>query len=1107
MMMNWKTTILTWLCLGCCTLLTAQSDCLRNATPLQCGRTVFNNNASGANQLDEAVYSGCINSTDNGQYDGREAVYEINTNGSFVRVTVQGLTADVGVFLMSDCDAGLRCIRGGLASAGQGNFVIATSLPAGRYYVVLDGRTPDDVSTFALTVACTQGTTDDDDDDDDDDDGNTGANCISNPCSGAPTIECGGRYTDSTVGKSSRLDNDCNYTNNCTSSSASYKAGDRVYKLRVPSGTDELTVQLSNFSANLDLFLFNDCDLDHCLAASRNSYSNTETITVNNPQAGTYYVVVDGPRSHDESHFRIAVECTTKNDDFDCHNLYTLECGKGYALDNRNGTNALDYDDYSDCVSGLNSSHYPYDGKELVYRIKAEAGKSLEIFTQDLHDDLDLFLFNDCNGNKLSHCIARSINNGGAEERIVLEYPQDGYYYLVIDGRDQHQLDAFKLFIRCAPLCEDEVKEDCDDLSFSYVEREDRELVYNFQVPSHYSSGSWTVKSSTGTQNFQAGRSINLKFSRNAVYTVCYVYKEDGCTIECCKKVEVVDPEDCDLIAQTDQDNKVRLSVASTDYRARSWRLVDTDQSVNGTTTGVTVNQPAEGTCDTYEALLVRNSIYRYCRAKVCNEDNTPDLTWLDNLIHQLERCCAEEGLDDQKIVQKGILDGEVVYLVPDCANSDGFLTLYTESGEIICQEGGFAGLVCSDIDDVRDLETIFECNGNQPNACVQFSEQTLTCDASGIVTYRAKVAVPNAGERVSIDFSINEDSRVRFADCNLSAVATLEAGEEKFITLQLENCSGELLEPGTPVSIDVDVDGLDDCDDQSIELGISECDDCKGTADPDQFCTEQFDPVCGCDGVTYSNACKADAAGVNLWIKGECPTHATEGADLSLSIDTDVDGFGAFQNITFRLEVRNDGPMDAENVFINVPIPNGSAFTTAITTLGGYRISSRNWEIGSIAAGETGTLEFVVFSLSNNTPITVYAQVVRSSVEDPDSTPDNGDGAEGLEDDEVSLTLRPNGNANDGDIDARSMNVTDLTNFPNPFRAETTIQFYLPEGEQGTLSVFDMNGKNVFEVQRDFEAGFNQVQFNAAHLSEGVYYYRLATQETTLTKSMLLTK
>jgi protocatechuate 3,4-dioxygenase beta subunit len=80
--------------------------------------------------------------------------------------------------------------------------------------------------------------------------------------------------------------------------------------------------------------------------------------------------------------------------------------------------------------------------------------------------------------------------------------------------------------------------------------------------------------------------------------------------------------------------------------------------------------------------------------------------------------------------------------------------------------------------------------------------------------------------------------------------------------------------------------------------------------------------------------------------------------------------------------------------------------------------------------------------------------------------------------------------------------------NFPNPFNPTTKIKFDVPKAGMTKLSVFNSIGQIVKElVNENLTAGSYEVDFNAASLSSGIYFYKMETAGAVITKRMMLVK
>lgn len=80
--------------------------------------------------------------------------------------------------------------------------------------------------------------------------------------------------------------------------------------------------------------------------------------------------------------------------------------------------------------------------------------------------------------------------------------------------------------------------------------------------------------------------------------------------------------------------------------------------------------------------------------------------------------------------------------------------------------------------------------------------------------------------------------------------------------------------------------------------------------------------------------------------------------------------------------------------------------------------------------------------------------------------------------------------------------------NYPNPFNPVTAIKFDIPSNSNVKLSIFDMLGREVKTLVNEFRpAGSYSVDFNAAGLSSGTYFYRLETEKYNGVRKMTLIK
>jgi len=111
--------------------------------------------------------------------------------------------------------------------------------------------------------------------------------------------------------------------------------------------------------------------------------------------------------------------------------------------------------------------------------------------------------------------------------------------------------------------------------------------------------------------------------------------------------------------------------------------------------------------------------------------------------------------------------------------------------------------------------------------------------------------------------------------------------------------------------------------------------------------------------------------------------------ADLALTKRASTTTPKLGEEITFTIEVVNNGPANAQEVTVIERLPSGLQFVSATPSQGSYTASTNIWDIGNLNVGQRVTLALRV-RVNTTSGVSNVAEVRTSNKVDPNSTPNN---------------------------------------------------------------------------------------------------------------------
>ena len=270
--------------------------------------------------------------------------------------------------------------------------------------------------------------------------------------------------------------------------------------------------------------------------------------------------------------------------------------------------------------------------------------------------------------------------------------------------------------------------------------------------------------------------------------------------------------------------------------------------------------------------------------------------------------------------------------------------------------------------------------------------------------------------------------------------------------------------------------------------LAMADCIDESNISD-DFSCIEIWNPVCGCDGITYSNDCFAENAGVTNWADGECQQQdetLIEGRWVTQFEGNTINTMYEFLDGFRYTYYCNDSNNDCDSTYWNSldtsdAIPNPDSYTFKNDTLTIEESRLINFECD----GD-------IFLFGDNT-FSYYWRV------DLDTS--------SCENQIVTQQLTLSENINNPEKFGLNQN------YPNPFNPLTSLSYDLLEDSYVSVTIYDMLGNVINNlVSANQSSGFNSVQWDATNnhgqpVAAGIYLYSIEVGDARQTKKMILLK